>query len=379
MRWSAVTGYGWECAALPEPLNPRVPSQEVQPEGVRHQPGAVSAGLEPNAGRSSRDTAILAGSAFLKQQLRAGHWSLSCHGSDGTPRFSHQKGHLFSAFFISQALDGGLDETERTLLLVRLLSEEAGGLWGYSPRGYAPGPDDNPHFVDADDTAFALRTLRQLGVYRSPKSLLHFLRRRWRWTAAGLRRDGGFVTFPTSKRPVLACQASHAANFDMHAEINANVFHALLDTNEQKHISADLIARSQAADGSWHSFFYPSKFYSSCHFMELIQRLDGFQPQSEKCLRFLTTTQNTDGSWGDAGNPYETALAVKAFASHAPGAGEVSRGLDFLVAAQNDDGSWHSDNVIWESRSDAADIWRSRDVNHVIATSLCVAALRCRA
>lgn len=131
--------HGWECVALPEPLNPRVQSKGVQPEGVHHQPGAVSAGLEPNAGRSGRDTVILARSAFLKQQLRAGRWSLSGHGSDGTPRFSHEKGHLFSAFFISQALEGGLDETERTLLLVRLLSEEAGGHWGYSPRGYAPG------------------------------------------------------------------------------------------------------------------------------------------------------------------------------------------------------------------------------------------------
>lgn len=157
------------------------------------------------------------------------------------------------------------------------------------------------------------------------------------------------MTFATSKRPVLACRANHAANFDVHPEVNANLFHALLDTNEQRHISADLITQSQAPDGSWHSFFYPSKFYSTCHFMELIQRLGGFQPQSEKCLRFLTETQNTDGSWGDIGNPYETALTVRAFASHAPGAGEVSRGLDFLVAAQNDDGSWHGDKVIWDS------------------------------
>ena len=100
---------------------------------------------------------------------------------------------------------------------------------------------------------------------------------------------------------------------------------------------------------------------------------------AEKCLRFLTETQNADGSWGRVGNPYETALAVRAFASHAPGADEVSRGIDFLLTAQNDGGSWDSDNVIWEFRSDATDIWRSQDVHHVITTSLCVVALGCGA
>lgn len=342
-------------------------------------PTTFSVGFDPRAEQTDRNMAILAGRAFLKQQLRAGRCSLSCHGSDGTPRFSHSKGHLFAGFFLAQALDSDLDEAERTLLLVRLLSEEVEGRWGYSSRGYAPGPDDSPYFVDADDTAFALRTFRQLGLYRSPKSLLHFLRCRWRWTGLGPRRESGFVTFATSKRPALACETDHAANFDMHPEVNANVFHALLDTNEQQYISAELITRSQPPDGFWHSFFYPSKFYGTYDFMALIKRLDGFEAQAEKCLRFLTETQNADGSWGDIGNPYETALAVRAFASHTPGGDEVSRGLDFLLAAQNDDGSWHSDNVIWEFRSDATDIWRSQDVHHVITTSLCVAALSCGA
>ena len=107
--------------------------------------------------------AIAKAAGFLRERLRSGAYGLACVGSDGTPRFSDNKGHVFVASFIAEAMTGLLDEIDRTLILVRILSEENEGLWGFSP----PGPYHREEFrvfhVDSDDTAYVIRTLRRLG------------------------------------------------------------------------------------------------------------------------------------------------------------------------------------------------------------------------
>lgn len=319
--------------------------------------------------------AIASGRRFLKEQLRAGNCKLSCHGADGETRFSHDKGHLFAAFFVAEALANHLDEVERSLLLVRLLTEEADGHWGYSPRAYAPGVASDPHLVDADDTAFALRIFRRLGVYRSPTSLLHFFRSRRLWSLTGLAHEQGFVTFATPQKASLVSEPAPEHNFEIHPEVNANVYLALMDSDEQHYIRSSVVRRAQAEDGSWHSYFYPSKFYGTYMFMELIERLGGFHDQDERTITFLKDSQNSDGSWGDPGNPYETALALKAQGSRS-GCDEVaSRGLTYLGGTQRDDGSWRHDGDIWHFHAGHGDTWVSRDTNGVITTSLCVDVL----
>jgi hypothetical protein len=56
-------------------------------------------------------------------------------------------------------MSGLLDEIDRTLILVRILSEENEGMWGFSP----PGPYHRDEFrvfhVDSDDTAYAMKLL----------------------------------------------------------------------------------------------------------------------------------------------------------------------------------------------------------------------------
>jgi hypothetical protein len=82
------------------------------------------------------DAAIAKAAAFLRERLRSGAYGLACVGSDGAPRFSDNKGHVFVASFIAEAMNGVFDEIGRTIVLVRILSEEDNGLWGFSP----PGP-----------------------------------------------------------------------------------------------------------------------------------------------------------------------------------------------------------------------------------------------
>lgn len=316
-------------------------------------------------------TPIRRGANFLRAKLRSGAYGLSCLGPDGTPRVSHNKGHLFAGFFIADAVGDELDEVERSVLVIRLLSEEANGHWGYAPRATWDGPPDNPFFVDADDTAFALRLMRRLGLYRSPQALEAYRRLGRRW----LGQESGFVTFNTANRPTFCVDPSASANFDMHPEVNANVFLALAGTDCSSWIERRLIAKSQAADGSWHSFFYPVQFYGAAMFMELAAALGGLEKECAKTVAFLTGSQNADGSWGKTPGALETALALKAL--HFAGAGgDVSqRACDYLLQQQGEDGSWTSDSVVWEFRESDTDVWRARDVNRVVTTALCTGEL----
>src|ERR1700694_4964043 len=121
-------------------------------------------------------SAVAKAAAFLRERLRSGAYGLACVGSDGKPRVSDDKGHVFVASFIAEAMTGLLDEIDRTIVLVRILSEENEGAWGFSP----PGPYHSDQFrvfhVDSDDTAYVIRTLRRLGVNRTPQCLLRFHR-----------------------------------------------------------------------------------------------------------------------------------------------------------------------------------------------------------
>lgn len=197
-------------------------------------------------------SAIRSGTDFIRKQLLSGNYGLSCLGKDGNPKFSHDKGHLFSAFHIVDALSDDLNEMERTIILMRILSEEYNGQWGYSPRGYYNETGNNPFFVDADDTAFALRTLRALDIYRSNDVLTNY-KRICRYNDVYFP---AFVTFITDmKGKKMETVPSSQNNLQIHPEVNANIYHVLLDSNNEHLISEQLIKASQQQDGSWSSFF----------------------------------------------------------------------------------------------------------------------------
>jgi hypothetical protein len=129
-----------------------------------------------SAFREMLDAAVSKAAAFLRNRLRSGSYGLACVGSDGAPRFSDNKGHVFVASFIAEAMTGLLDEIDRTIILVRTLSEENEGVWGFSPPGPYHSDKHRVFHVDSDDTAYVIRTLRRLGVNRPPNCLVRFYR-----------------------------------------------------------------------------------------------------------------------------------------------------------------------------------------------------------
>lgn len=322
---------------------------------------------------------------FLKTQLSDGNFGLTCIGSDGLTRFSHQKGHVFSGYFIARALGHDISETDRALLVTRIMSEEYKGLWGYSPQAPCVSRPHAKFVVDADDTSFAIRTFRQLGLHKSSDRLMVFHRSRWsRWLVKfGLTTllpksvaRGGFRTFASRTRASLVVDTTPLNNLQLHSEVNLNVFLALQGTDLENAIDDRLICETQHEDGYWHSYFYPSRYYATWLALELIRNQPAFNALRVRAHNFLLSSQSKDGTWGDLGDPYETALACCALAAGDETGASITEALLFFLKSQLDDGSWATGSKIWEFREAEDNVWQAFDSNRVITTSLVLCALQ---
>ncbi len=307
--------------------------------------------------------AIAKAEAFLRGRLRAGDYGLACVGSDGSRTFADNRGHLFVAAFIAQAMRGRLDEIDRTIILMRILSEEHEGAWGFRPRGIRHDEAFRVFHVDSDDSAYAIRALRWLGVNRAPECLLRFYREAERL----------FVTFDAPGPTALTVEPSAPNNLLAHPEVNANVYLALKGTHLDHLINFDALAQAQDPEGSWRSYFYPSLLFGTLLATEVLRGHD--DAAVERALGFVAGTQNADGSWGEDGDPHETALAISTLAGSAAHADAMWRGVDHLLGAMAADGSWSSSACTWEFH-EAGNVQRAYDRHGTYVSARCMTALR---
>lgn len=312
------------------------------------------------------DDATAKATQFLRERLRSGHYGLSCIGNDGSPRFSDNKGHVFVASFIADAMHGLLDEIDRTIILVRILSEENEGRWGFSP----PGPCHMAEFlifhVDSDDTAYVIRTLRRLGVNRTPQSLMHFYREAERL----------FVTFDGPGPASLTTFLTAPNNLLAHPEVNANIWLALQGTHFAHIVNYEALIAAQHKDGFWESYFYPNPLFGTLLSLEVLRDNCAFAATTDRALAFILDRQNPEGHWGADGDPYETALAVAALAIHQAHPEEMRRGVDYLLATMATDGSWTSEACIWQFPAGNGELWRAFDLHRAYVSARCLIALR---
>ncbi len=312
------------------------------------------------------DAAVAKAAAFLRERLRSGTYGMAGVGSDGAPTITDTRGHVFVAAFIAEAMTGLLDEIDRTIILVRILSEDNQGLWGYqSPESYHV--DEFTVFrVDSDDTAYVIRTLRRLGANRNPQCLVRFYRESERL----------FVTWDAPGPTSLAAEGSPQHNFRAHPEVNANVFLALRGTHLEHLINYDMLRQAQDERGFWPSYFYPSQLFGTLLVLDVLHGNTAFADAAGRALAFIVASQKADGSWGADGDPYETALAVAALAGHEAHAPATRRGVEHLLSTMAADGSWSSPSCVWEFHAGEHDVWRSYDRHRVYVTARCMTALR---
>lgn len=316
--------------------------------------------------------AIRKGLAFLDHQVLSGRYGLSCVGLTGESKFSDQKGHLFSIYFMLNGMGCDISELVRTIFLTRILSEESNGRWGYSPRAYYVEDKENPYFVDTDDTAFALRSLRIMGLYRKTDAFDEYL--------AEVRIQGRtvnlFRTFLTKQVPEVAVTPSPMNNLLLHPEVNANILQFFIGTEKEGLLEEQFATELQNSDGLWPSYFYPLEFYGTYMFVSLLVAYRKADGALQKAVEGINALQNADGSFGRAPDPLTTSLALRILQLadyHGP---QVQAGRAFLLKKQKFSGHWSSKAAIWKFHHEDGDVWTAYDTNHVVTTAMCIAALR---
>ena len=301
---------------------------------------------------------IILGTSFLKKQVAEDSLFLTCEATGESSCPVDDQGTSLVAFFIVDTIGSELSSVEREIIISRLTIEERNGLWGYSRN--AP--------IDSDDSAFVLHTFKLLNVSKSLENITVFYN----------KQGKGFITFQSDISPKLAFQPSEDNNFHIHPEVNANIYNLIHNTSYKDYINYDIVIDSQASDGYWHSYFYPSNYYSTYQNLKFLSLSENYNDIKEKSVTFLLSSQNNDGSWGNPGNAYETSLALKSLATLNISNDQFWKGIKFLLNSQNNNGSWQNSTIIWEYifQQNPLVIWQAFDKNMVISTSLSIGALK---
>jgi hypothetical protein len=307
------------------------------------------------------EEAIHAAQQFLVKQVLIEQYSLISEVSDGTvPLEAIHTNKIITAYFIASALQHDfLLNLIRHPLVLPILAMQQGQVWGY-------GQDIVP---DADDTAFALQTLFLLGLHPDTGGLDLFYQ--------PLQRAYG--TFASSVALPLAIHPETQYNKAIHPEVNANVFNAYRLLKNRLSPNYQLIEQFQTASGAWPSYFYTGQYYSTYLNLSLLCQVHANTRAIKKGLRFITASQNHEGSWGVPGNPYDTALALNTlFACHGDDRQAIEKGMAYLLSTQHSTGDWVMQNRIWHYvQSDHPYVVLSaRDTFHVLTTALALKAMQ---
>jgi hypothetical protein len=269
----------------------------------------------------------------------------------------HAKGTVFVAGLLCAAVGDLLPSSDRNRLIARISRLQMSAGWGYSI--------DAP--VDADDTAFALRALLDLGVPVSDsviQSGLNSLQEFWD------ARTGLYRTFLSDVPPRITTVRSFEGNYLAHIEVNANVLGLLrriLPQSEPK-VSELICAAPHHELAS--SFYYPGPLYALMLLREaslscLAGKLRTIEESSVNLRR-------ADGSWG--GDVVLTAQAVLALRGEPPHS--IDRALRWLALKQRRNGSWRTDREVWSFPAKTGETWQAFDTNGVVSTAYAVRALR---
>ena len=270
--------------------------------------------------------------------------------------------NILTIYFMVQAMGERLGD-DLTVLLDNVYGIEKQGKWSYTYG--AP--------LDADVSAYALLALHHLGFSVDVEPMFDFY----------IPHTQSFVTFngrlsPGKEYEIVPEQSGFAGdNLMIHPEVNINVFRLLKRTGFGDLVNYELVADSFSSEGFVSSFYYPSKYFGTWLAIDLVGRMEEFEEKVDRAVQYIAKTQNTDGSWGEPGNSWDTALAINALICAGYKGGALDRGVQYLLAVQHDDGMWHTDSVIWVYPFDFRGnrgTWLSYDSSGVLTTSLVVIA-----
>jgi squalene-hopene/tetraprenyl-beta-curcumene cyclase len=219
------------------------------------------------------------------------------------------------------------DQALRWLLRRRFFSRG----WGYN--ALVP--------ADSDSTAWVLRLAAQLGSTRTR------LRRARQFLETSAFEDGGMPTFarsgPIRRFTRLARKVSFAGWCAPHTCVTA----AAAPVTPGVERARDYLRQTQAADGSWRSYWWVDTEYSTALALEALVNSGGTRDGESiaRAAHWASHRLSSDGAVRTAlhpdGSAFATALCVLALQSATTTASdEMLAARAWLLAAQTADGSW---------------------------------------
>ena len=198
--------------------------------------------------------AVEQGCSYLLTRLRARE-VVSRAPVNSPAKYWDDCGEPYLAIDVLFALGDRIAAEEKEALADRLLRSQFKGAWDYSGKSG----------IDVDTTASAIRALDRLGKTISLDGLKLFYNPRYRL----------FNTFaqPLDKLDLQLPPQSPEKHLGAHPCVIANVCLLLRERGELARLTHDLLRRMQKSDGLWFSYFYPSPFYATRLFAELLTGL----------------------------------------------------------------------------------------------------------
>jgi hypothetical protein len=311
---------------------------------------------QPTSTNSSTvSDALLRGVDYLLRALSTGGWYDVWEGAP-----IERTRSVMTAYFLARALhDAGRLESEQAASVAGALEAARQG----ASYAYAPGLP-----IDADDTAFALRTRCLLGNAPSIAEA--------RAAMAPFEDRGGYRTFSRRPRGTLAWTVSvhdEDSIIGLHPEVNLNVLALLREIGTQAAAPPDTLPRNAA--GLLASYHYPSELYATWLAVEASGSAE---------VATLLARRLPGGGWRAIPSGWsescETALGVLLIGS-AGSRCDLAPSLLRLCALQRADGGWPG-GVLWRYTAEqpvGGGLWWSIDVCDAVSTALGVMALaRCQ-
>lgn len=305
--------------------------------------------------------AIERGDAYLISRIRRGELGSRAPADSSIKRLDNH-GEPFIVLDVVSALGPRIPAKVRRGLIARLMKTRRNDAWAYSPRTG----------IDSDTTASAIRSLDRLGQHVSLNGLAQFFN-----PQTGLYHtfhDAGFadrtlgLQFPphTFKKH----QGSHSC-------VLANVYSLLWERGQLPSLDHRFLQSVQKPDGNWLSYYYPSPFYATRLFTELLVSMgsdyDGYM---RRTLNGLLAADTPNSVTQIAEVLISLACLRRRFASErAEIEARAAVMIHELAKAQIDDGSWPGD-MIWESMMGDGTVEWAEDHFRVRSTALCIRALQ---
>lgn len=240
--------------------------------------------------------------------------------------------------------------------------------WPDAKPGGWPFEYANGFYPDFDDTAIAIRVLRDIEVKDIPARDAA-IQRALDFQIAMQNRDGGWASFDKDNTHEIFTKIPFADHNAMLDPTSLDVTGRMLETlgalgweksRAPVRRAIELIKSRQEPDGCWYGRWGVNYIYGTWQVLTGLASIgeDMQAPYVRRAVKWLLDHQQADGGWGETCKSYDdpslrgtgkTTASQTAWAVHAlVAAGEaahpaVRRGVEWLLSRQNGDGTWTED------------------------------------